>query len=92
MTMLMKGVIRNGRVELGQRSDLPDGTNMVVAQDDSDDAPPTPEEIAATLAAMQQLQPLEIPEDVEADLTEWEKRLNQRGMDYVDPTAEADPV
>jgi len=40
-----------------------------------------PEEIARVLAAMQKLEPWDIPEDVAADLDDWERKINQRGIE-----------
>ena len=83
---LLKGVIRNGRVEVEEPIDLPEGTEVVVtsATTGLDDGPMSPEEIARDLAAMQRLQPLEIPEDVEAELEAWERLVNQHGIDNAD--------
>jgi hypothetical protein len=33
---------------------------------------------------MARLQPLEIPDEVAADLDAWERKLNQRGTDHAD--------
>ena len=48
---------------------------------DTENAPMTPEEIARVHAAMQKLLPLNIPDDVAADLDAWERKLNQHGID-----------
>ena len=53
-----------------------------------DDGPMSPEEIARVLAAMGQMQPLEIPDDVAADLDAWERKLNQHGIDHADKGVE----
>ncbi len=45
-----------------------------------EDGPGSPEEIARVLAAMQRLQPLEIPDEVGIDLDAWERELNRRGI------------
>jgi hypothetical protein len=83
MNSRLKGVIRNGRVEVDEPIDLPDGTRVVVASlpTDCDDGPMSPEEIARVLAAMHRLEPLDIPEEVAADLDAWERKLAQHGMD-----------
>ena len=47
-----------------------------------------PEEIARVVAAMQKLEPLDIPEDVGADLDDWERKINQRGIEHRDPSME----
>jgi hypothetical protein len=89
MSLLLKGVIRNGRVEFNEPINLPDGTGVVVASDESnEDELMSAAEIASTLAAMQRLQPFDIPGEVEADLTAWENKLNQHGIDHVDSSAE----
>lgn len=86
MSAVLKGFIRNGRVEVAEPMDWPEGTEVVVSQEAAgrEDLPLPPEEIARILAAMQRLQPLEIPDDVGAELDEWERRINRRGIDHVD--------
>jgi hypothetical protein len=79
---LNRGIIRNGRVELKTPIDLPDGTSIVVLPEDDENSPMSPEEIARVLAAMKRLLPLEIPDDVAADLDAWERRLDQYGIDH----------
>jgi hypothetical protein len=80
-------VIRNGQVELPRRLDLPDGTEVEVLLPEpagtavgSEEQPMTPEEIAHTLAAMDQMEPLEMTDEERAALAaqrqaqkEWEK-------------------
>ncbi len=85
-SLLLKGVIRNGRVEVDEPIDLPEGTEVVVTSRTTgpDDDPVPPEEITRVLAAMRRLQPLEIPDDVGADLDAWERKLNQHGIDNTD--------
>lgn len=84
MSSLLKGVIRNGRVEVFEPIDLPEGTEVVVAPEMAgrEDGPVLPEEIARIDAAMQKLLPLEIPDDVAADLEAWERTLNRHGIDH----------
>ena len=48
----------------------------------------SPEEIARVLAAMGRMQPLEIPDDVAAELDAWERKLNHAGIDDADRGAE----
>ncbi|WP_165228560.1 hypothetical protein [Aquisphaera insulae] len=83
MSAVLRGFIRNGRVEVDEPIDMPEGTKVVVAPErmSQEEGPVTPEEIARVLAAMQRLQPLDIPDEVEADLNAWERTLNQRGID-----------
>ena len=83
MAAVLKGVIRNGRVEVDEPIDLPDGTGVVLTPESAGDdgGPVTPDEIARVLAAMLRLRPLDIPDAVAADLDAWERKLNQRGID-----------
>ena len=85
-SLLLKGVIRNGRVEVEGPIDLPEGTEVVVTSGTTspDDDPMPPEEIVRVLAAMHQLQPLEIPDDIGADLDAWERKLDRHGIDNTD--------
>ncbi len=57
-TVIVRGVVRNGRVELSRPLDLPDGAEVEVHAPESD-RPMTPEEIAAALALMDQIEPVE---------------------------------
>ncbi len=79
----IKAIVRNGRIETDEPLDLPDGTELLFSEatGSADEDEPTPEEIARVLAAMERLQPLDIPPEVAADLDAWERRLNQRGID-----------
>ena len=85
-SLLLKGVIRNGRVEVEGPIDLPEGTEVVVTSGPPgpDDDAMSPAEIARVLTAMHRLQPLEIPDDIGADLDAWERKLNQHGIDNAD--------
>lgn len=67
-TVVVKGVVRNGRVELSQPLDLPDGAEVEVRATESD-APMTPEEIAAKLALMDRLEPIEMTDE---EIAAWE--------------------
>lgn len=85
-SLLLKGVIRNGRVEMQGPIDLPEGTEVVVTPEKlgehNDEM--SPEEIARVLAAMHRLESLEIPDAIEADLGAWERELNQHGIRNTD--------
>ena len=48
----------------------------------------TPEEIARVLAAMQKVEPLDIPQDVADDLDAWERKVVQYGIDKMDKDEE----
>ncbi len=74
----IKTTVRNRRIDVPAPSDIPDGTEVMltIAQSDGN-APLPPEEIARVLAAMQKLEPLDIPEGVAADLDDWERKMKQ---------------
>jgi hypothetical protein len=83
--------IRNRRIDVPAPSEIPDGAEvtLTVSNNEIDDnGPAPPEEIARVLAAMQQLEPLEIPNEVAADLDAWERKLNQHGLDHIDSSVE----
>jgi len=70
-SILVKGVIRNGRVEVAERINLPDGSEVTITghahgkfpgQSDND-RPMTPSEIAETLAAMDKVVPFDMTEE-----------------------------
>jgi hypothetical protein len=83
---IMKTIVRNGRIDVPAPNGLPDGTEVVltIKTDISEEGPVPPEEIARVLAAMRQLEPLDIPGDVADDLEAWERKLNQHGIDRAD--------
>jgi hypothetical protein len=79
----VRTVIHDRRIEVPAPKDLPDGTEVVLTIGTDvadDDGPMSSEEITRVLAAMNQMQPLEIPDDVAADLDAWERTLNQHGI------------
>jgi hypothetical protein len=82
----IRTVIQDRRIDVPAPNDLPDGTEVVLTIGTTlpDDGPLTPQEIEKTLAAMQQLEPLDLPANVAADLDAWEIQLNQRGIDHAD--------
>jgi hypothetical protein len=87
----VRTVIHDRRIEVPAPEDLPDGTEVVLTIGTDvvdDDGPMSSEEIARVLAAMGQMQPLEIPDDVAADLDAWERKLNQHGIDHADKGVE----
>jgi hypothetical protein len=83
----VRAVIHDRRIEVPAPEDLPDGTEVILSigtDVDDGDGPMSPAEIARVLAAMARMQPLEIPDDVAADLDAWERKLNQHGIDHAD--------
>ena len=81
--ILRKGIIRNGQVIVDEPIDLPDGSEVTITAHangkflgkEDDDRPPTPEEIAATLAAMEKVEPFVWTEQEQA---EWEAERQAR--------------
>ncbi len=90
MSLLLKGIIRNGKVEVNEPIDLPEGTELIVAPEAErgDDGPVPPEKISYVLAAMRWLQPMDIPDATAADLDAWERKLNRHGIDHMDASVE----
>ena len=85
----IKTTVRNRRIDVPAPSDIAVGTEVILTiSENNDNVPMPPEEIARVLAAMQHLEPLDIPEDVAADLDDWERKINQHGMDHRDPSME----
>jgi hypothetical protein len=87
----IRTTIRNRRIEVPAPSDIPDGTEVVVTIDEfasTANGPMSPEEIARVLAAMRTLEPLNIPEDIAADLDAWERKINQHSIDHKDESME----
>jgi len=83
----VRTVIHDRRIEVPAPEDLADGTEVILTIGTDiadDDGPMSPDEIARVLAAMGQMRPLEIPDDVAADLDAWERKLNQQGIDHTD--------
>ncbi len=87
----IKTTIRDRRIDVPAPSGIPDGTEVILTigeSEPSESEPMSPQEIARVLAAMQKLEPLDIPEDVAADLNAWERRINQHGIDHTDQSME----
>jgi hypothetical protein len=93
----LKGIIQQGQVIMPGPTDLPDGTEVQVipvglAGSAEDDGPMTPAEITRTLAAMDEVEPLEMSDQERAALEadrrarkEWEKG---RFHEHADPLRE----
>jgi hypothetical protein len=85
--ILMKGIVRNGRVEVDEPIDLPEGTELRISlangaedTDRGENGPVTSEEIARVLSAMEKIVPFDRTPEEEARLAadrlarkEWEK-------------------
>ncbi len=78
--ILMKGVIHNGRVEVAEPINLPDGSEVTITGHapsiSENDRPMTPTEIAATLAAMAKVEPFDMTDEERANAEAWEKKVN----------------
>ena len=86
---IIKATVQNRRIDVAAPSDIPDGTNIMLTISESGDRETlSTDEIARILTAMQTLEPWEIPETLAADLDDWEKKLNERGIEYHDPSVE----
>jgi hypothetical protein len=70
----LKGIVRNGKVEVDAPINLPDGAEVTITGVD-EDRPMTPEEIAATIAIMDQLEPVEMSDE---ELAAWETNRRRR--------------
>jgi hypothetical protein len=78
-TILRKGIIRNGQVIVAEPINLPDGSEVTISgeflDEEDDDRPPTPEEIAASLAAMEKVEPFAWTEQ---ERSAWEAERKAR--------------
>lgn len=99
-SIVMKGVIRNGRVEVAEPINLPDGSEVTITGHaygkfpglSDNDRPMTPSEIAETLAAMDKVVPFDMSDEERAGADAWEKKVNDytianlgRGLEDVFP-------
>jgi hypothetical protein len=83
-SILMKGVIRNGRVEVAEPINLPDGSEVTItvhphgkfAGLSDNDRPMTPSEIAETLAAMGKVEPFDKTDEERAAADAWVMKVN----------------
>jgi len=91
-SILIKGVILNGRVEVSEPINLPDGSVVTITGQAPSEVsglagsnrPMTPSEIAETLVAMDKVKPFEMSDEDRAEADAWEKRVNDytiAGMD-----------
>ena len=79
--IVKKGVIRNGQVVVEEPINLPDGSEVTITGhahgkffgEEDNDRPPTPEEIAAALAAMDEVEPFDMTDAERAEAEAWEK-------------------
>jgi len=91
-SILMKGVIRNGRVEVAEPINLPDGSEVTIIGHahgkfpglSDNDRPMTPSEIAATLAAMDKVEPFDMTDEERASADAWERKVNDYTLANLD--------
>jgi hypothetical protein len=67
-TILAKGVVQDGRIEVEAPIDLPNGTEVIVSTAKEEDRPMTPAEIAQVLAAMEKIEPFDMTPEEEAEI------------------------
>ena len=99
-SVLVKGIVRNGRVEVTEPINLPDGSEVTITGHAhgkfvglaDNDQPMTPSEIAETLAAMDRVEPFDMADEELASADAWEKTVNDytiatmdRGIEDVFP-------
>ena len=83
-SILMKGVIRAGRVEVAEPINLPDGSEVTITGHahgkfpglSDNDRAMTSSEIAETLAAMDKVEPFDMTDEERASADAWEKKVN----------------
>jgi len=91
-SILKKGIIRNGRVEVDEPINLPDGSEVTIIGDangtgvglQDKDRPMTPAEIAETLAAISKVEPFDMTDEERATADAWEKKVNDYGIANLD--------
>jgi hypothetical protein len=86
-TILVRGVVRGGRIEVDTPINLPDGTELLIPLPEGT-GPPTaaegawdnsPEGVAAWLAWFDSLPTLTVTPEEEADTAAWRKKMAEHG-------------
>ncbi|QEH36349.1 hypothetical protein OJF2_49100 [Aquisphaera giovannonii] len=82
----IRGVVRDGRIEIEEPLDLPEGTELLIPIPDppGDEEPGwdnSPEGIAAWLGWADSLEPLLFNEKEEAEAEDWLKRCDHRAAE-----------
>jgi hypothetical protein len=83
-TIVRKGVIRGGQVVVEEPINLPDGSEVTITgvahgkflSEDDNDRPPTPQEIATALAAMEKIEPFDMTNEERTEVEAWERKVN----------------
>lgn len=82
----IKGTVKNGQVVFDEPAGLPEGTRVEVTPVETgrptlgmreEDWPTTPEDIAALLKRMDEIEPLEMTAEEEADLADWRRKQRE---------------
>ena len=82
-TTLMKGTVRNGRVETDEPIKLPDGTQLLISvqngqsEDVEEGWDNSPEGVATWIRWCDSLQPLEVSAEEQADTDEWVRKSDE---------------
>lgn len=95
-TAAIKAMVHNGRIEVDVPDEWPEGTPVAIEplpQDDSpgmreEDWPTSPEGIAALLKSWNEMEPLEITREEQADIDAWRKKVKQFTIENQDKILE----
>jgi hypothetical protein len=90
--IVRKGTIRNGQVIVDEPINLPDGSHVTIIghaygkflRDEDSDRPPTSEEIAAVLAAMEKIEPFDMSGEERTEAAAWEEEVNDHTIANMD--------
>jgi len=91
-SILVKGIVLKGRVEVAEPIDLPDGSEVTITgkangklRTSADgDRPMNSDEISATLAAMNKVEPFDMTDEERARADAWERKINDYTMANLD--------
>jgi hypothetical protein len=82
--IVIKGIVRDGRIDVETPINLPDGTELLIPLPEASGSEPgwdnSPEGIAAWLAWFDALPTLTITPDEEADTASWRKKMSEYGI------------